>query len=96
MQRWNNFKRFVKRTFFSAKGRFSEPRINKFLTKTPIFYESLISNDIKGVEISKSLGNDRGVLPFTVLIKPNGKIQEVFFGKLNMESLNKHLKDTIK
>jgi len=70
--------------------------VNKFLTKTPINYESLISNDIKGVEISKSLGNDRGVLPFTVLIKPNGKIQEVFFGKLNMESLNKHLKDTIK
>jgi len=70
--------------------------VNKFLTKTPIHYESLISNDIKGVEISKSLGNDRGVLPFTVLIKPNGKIQEVFFGKLNMESLNKYLKDTIK
>ena len=70
--------------------------VNKFLTKTPINYESLISNDIKGVEISKSLGNDRGVLPFTVLIKPNGKIQEVFFGKLNIESLNKHLKDTIK
>ena len=70
--------------------------VNKFLTKIPINYESLISNDIKGVEISKSLGNDRGVLPFTVLIKPNGKIQEVFFGKLNMESLNKHLKDTIK
>jgi thiol-disulfide isomerase/thioredoxin len=70
--------------------------VNKFLTKTPINYESLISNDIKGVEISKSLGNDRGVLPFTVLIKPNGKIQEVFFCKLNMESLNKHLKDTIK
>jgi len=70
--------------------------VNKFLTETPINYESLISNDIKGVEISKSLGNDRGVLPFTVLIKPNGKIQEVFFGKLNMESLNKHLKDTIK
>ena len=70
--------------------------VNKFLTETPINYESLISNDIKGVEISKSLGNDRGVLPFTVLIKPNGKIQEVFFGKLNMETLNKHLKDTIK
>ena len=70
--------------------------VNKFLTKIPINYESLISNDIKGVEISKSLGNDRGVLPFTVLIKPNGKIQEVFFGKLDMESLNKHLKDTIK
>ena len=70
--------------------------VNKFITKTPIHYESLISNDIKGVEISKSLGNDKGVLPFTVLIKPNGKIQEVFFGKLNMESLNTYLKEVIK
>ena len=69
--------------------------VNKFLIKTPIKYESLISNDMQGSEISKSLGNDRGVLPFTVLIKPNGKIQEVFFGKLNMESLNAYLKEVI-
>ena len=51
---------------------------------------------MQGLEISRSLGNDKGVLPFTVLIKPNGKIQEVFFGKLNMESLNTYLKDVIK
>jgi len=70
--------------------------VNKFLIKIPIKYESLISNDMQGLEISRSLGNDRGVLPFTVLIKPNGKIQEVFFGKLNMESLNTYLKDVIK
>ena len=70
--------------------------VNKFLTKTPINYESLISNDIKGVEISKSLGNDRGVLPFTVLIKPNGKIQETFYGRLDITSLYKYLAETIK
>ena len=70
--------------------------VNKFLIKTPIDYESLISNDMQGLKISKSLGNDKGVLPFTVLIKPNGKIQEVFFGKLNMEILNTYLKDVIK
>jgi thiol-disulfide isomerase/thioredoxin len=70
--------------------------VNKFISKTPINYESLISNDIKGVEISKSLGNDRGVLPFTVLIKPNAKIQRVFYGKLDMVVLNSYLKDVIK
>ena len=70
--------------------------VNKFLIKTPINYVSLISNDIKGVEISKSLGNDKGVLPFTVLIKPNGKILKVFYGKLDMKSLNTYIKDTIK
>ena len=70
--------------------------VNKFLIKTPIDYESLISNDMQGLKISKSLGNDKGVLPFTVLIKPNGNIQEVFFGKLNMKSLNTYLKDVVK
>ena len=70
--------------------------VNKFLIKTPIDYESLISNDMQGLKISKSLGNDKGVLPFTVLIRPNGKIQEVFFGKLNMKSLNTYLKDVVK
>ena len=70
--------------------------VNKFLTKTPINYESLISNDIKGVEISKSLGNDRGVLPFTVLIAPSGKIQETFYGRLDITSLYKYLAETIK
>ena len=70
--------------------------VNKFLTKIPINYESLISNDIKGVEISKSLGNDRGVLPFTVLIAPSGKIQETFYGRLDITSLYKYLAETIK
>ena len=70
--------------------------VKEFILKTPINYESLISNDIKGVEISKSLGNNKGVLPFTVLINPQGKINEVFYGKLDMESLNIFLNNTIK
>jgi len=70
--------------------------VKEFILKTPINYESLISNDIKGVEISKSLGNNKGVLPFTVLINPQGKITEVFYGKLDMESLNIFLNNTIK
>ena len=70
--------------------------VKKFLVDTPIRYDSLISDNIRGVEISKSLGNSRGVLPFTVLIKPNGKIQDVFYGKFDVNALNNYLKDTIK
>ena len=70
--------------------------VKKFLIDTPIYYESLILNDMKGVEISKSLGNDRGVLPFTVLINPNGKIQNSFYGKLDIKTLKNYLKNTVK
>lgn len=61
--------------------------VKKFITKIPIHYDSLIFNDIKGVEISKSLGNTRGVLPFTVLINPNGKIINTIYGKTNIKEL---------
>ena len=62
-----------------------------FLSKTPIHYDSYISNDMNGLEISKSLGNEKGILPFTVLITPSGKIQEAFYGRLDVSSLNKYL-----
>jgi len=61
--------------------------VKKFITKIPIHYDSLIFNDIKGVEIAKSLGNTRGVLPFTVLINPNGKIINTIYGKTNIKEL---------
>ncbi len=70
--------------------------VKKFLIKTPINYESLILSDMKGVEISKSLGNDKGVLPFTVLINPNGEVQNTFYGKLNITTLKSYLIDTVK
>ena len=74
--------------------------VKKFITKIPINYDSLIFNDIKGVEISKSLGNTRGVLPFTVLINPNGKIINIIYGKTNITDLRDYLNtvklDTVK
>ncbi len=70
--------------------------VKKFLNKTPINYDSLIANDINGVEISKSLGNIKGVLPFTVLIAPNGEIQQAFYGKLDIMKLNQTLIKIIK
>jgi thiol-disulfide isomerase/thioredoxin len=70
--------------------------VKMFLNKTPINYDSLISTDMNGVKISKSLGNEKGVLPFTVLINPNGKIQEAFYGKLDVDSLEKYLLEIIK
>ena len=70
--------------------------VKKFLIETPINYESLILSDMKGVEMSKALGNDKGVLPFTVLINPNGEVQNTFYGKLDITTLRSYLIDTVK
>ena len=70
--------------------------VKKFLIETPINYESLILSDMKGVEISKALGNDKGVLPFTVLINPNGEVQNTFYGKLDITTLRSYLIVTVK
>jgi peroxiredoxin len=61
--------------------------VKKFNKEVPIHYTSLIS-DMTGVALSRTLGNEKGVLPFSVVIDPNGKIRNVFYGKVTSEALN--------
>jgi len=61
--------------------------VKKFQKGTPIKYLSLIAN-MEGVRISQSLGNDKGVLPFTVVIDPSGETIKSFYGKVKITELN--------
>jgi len=63
----------------------------KFQEEVPIHYPSLVSNDMDGVNLAKSLGNERGVLPFTVIISPDGSINNRFYGKVKISDLNQSL-----
>ena len=65
--------------------------MNKFTKKIPINYSSFIAEN-EGVELSQSLGNDRGILPFSVIISPDKKIEKIFYGKLELNQLNQTLK----
>ena len=65
--------------------------VNKFTKKIPINYSSFIAEN-EGVELSQSLGNDRGILPFSVIISPDKKIEKIFYGKLELNQLNQTLK----
>jgi len=65
--------------------------VNKFTKKIPINYSSFIAEN-EGVELSQSLGNDRGILPFSVIISPDKKIEKIFYGKLEFNQLNQTLK----
>lgn len=65
----------------------------EFQKKIPIDYPSYIVKEIEGVSLSKQLGNDRGILPFTLIIQPNGVIKKTFYGKLKISDLNQALSD---
>ena len=64
--------------------------VNKFTKKIPIEYLSFIAEN-EGVQLSQSLGNERGVLPFSVIINPKKKIEKVFYGRLKLNQLNQAL-----
>ena len=61
--------------------------IEKFQKDTPIEYLSLVSN-MDGVKLSQSLGNIKGVLPFTVIIDSSGNTVKSFYGKVKIVELN--------
>jgi thiol-disulfide isomerase/thioredoxin len=64
--------------------------IEKFQKDTPIEYLSLVSN-MDGVRLSQSLGNIKGVLPFTVVIDSSGDTVRSFYGKVKIPELNQAL-----
>jgi thiol-disulfide isomerase/thioredoxin len=61
--------------------------VKEFQKDTPIEYLSLISN-MDGVRLSQSLGNNKGVLPFTAVINPLGDTIRSFYGKVKIHELN--------
>ena len=65
----------------------------KFQDEIPIQYPSFIVDELEGVTLAKKLGNERGVLPFTVIIQPDGLVKKSFYGKVNISDLNQALSD---
>jgi thiol-disulfide isomerase/thioredoxin len=61
--------------------------VKEFQEDTPIEYLSLISN-MDGVRLSQSLGNNKGVLPFTAVINPLGDTIRSFYGRVKIHELN--------
>lgn len=57
-------------------------KVQAFSKSAPVSYPLFADNDL-AMTLSQNLGNDRGVLPYTVLIRPDGTIAEVFFGQIN-------------
>jgi peroxiredoxin len=64
----------------------SPSNISEFADKYKISYP-LLAAGMEGSELSRQLGNDKGGLPFTVLISADGKIAKTYVGRLKMDEL---------
>lgn len=64
--------------------------VNDFLKETKVSYP-LFAADIQGMEIASNLGNNKGVLPYTVIIKSDGSIAKTYFGRVTKSLLEETL-----
>jgi peroxiredoxin len=64
--------------------------IKEFTQDTKVSYP-LFAGEMGGMEVATQLGNNKGVLPYTVIIKPNGTIHQVFFGRINKKMIEDSL-----
>jgi thiol-disulfide isomerase/thioredoxin len=49
----------------------------------------LVAGDVEAMALAQSLGNDKGILPFTVVIDKSGKIVQTMFGLITKSMLEK-------
>jgi thiol-disulfide isomerase/thioredoxin len=60
--------------------------VNRFLTQSPLSFQVALAG-FPGIEVSKSLGNLSGSLPFTVVFDPAGQVVHRKIGRLNPEDI---------
>jgi len=65
--------------------------ISDFVKETKVSYP-LLAADMQGMEIATHLGNNKGVLPYTVIIKTDGSVAKTYFGRVTQLLLEKTLK----
>jgi len=56
-------------------------QVAQYLQSTPVNYP-IVADDIAGSMLSEQLGNDKGVLPYTVIIDADGKVVSTHFGRI--------------
>ena len=64
--------------------------ISDFVKETKVSYP-LFAADMQGMEIASNLGNDKSVLPFTVIIKGDGTVAKTYFGRISKALLEETL-----
>lgn len=68
--------------------------VREFLQSSPVTYPVFIAED-ENMGLGNSLGNDKGVLPYTVIIDTDGNVIATFFGRISKPLLEKSLQNLL-
>lgn len=60
--------------------------VKKFSDATPVSYP-LLADENEGMALASHLGNDKGVLPYTVIINTDATVANTYFGRINKSLL---------
>ena len=69
--------------------------VKEFATQTPVSYPLFVAEE-EGMTIGNSLGNDKGVLPYTVIIDDKGNVVNTYFGRITKALLTTALMPLLK
>ncbi|MDI1309011.1 MAG: TlpA disulfide reductase family protein [Methylotenera sp.] len=65
--------------------------VKEFSATTPVSYP-LLAAENEGMVLGNDLGNDKGVLPYTVIINESGAVVDTYFGRINKSLLETALR----
>ena len=63
---------------------------HQFIKENPVSYP-ILAGDMQAMDLAETLGNNQGILPFTVVINSKGKVAKTFFGRIDLQALEKSL-----
>jgi thiol-disulfide isomerase/thioredoxin len=66
-------------------------KIREFAQQAPVQYP-LLAGDFQAMALAESLGNNKGVLPYSVVISSDENISRTYFGRLDMKKLEQDIK----
>lgn len=70
-------------------------KINEYAKNKPISYP-LLAGEMDAMNLSGVLGNNKGVVPYTVIIDRNGLIVRTYFGRINSAAIDKDVSELLK
>ncbi|MDO9151273.1 MAG: TlpA disulfide reductase family protein [Methylotenera sp.] len=68
--------------------------VAEYLKTAPVNYP-IVASETEGSLLGEQLGNDKGVLPYTVIINADGKVVNTHFGRINKTILEAAIKPLI-
>ena len=70
-------------------------KTKEFILSSPVHYP-ILAGDMEAMNLAETLGNNRGILPYTVIIDTQGKVVKHFSGRINQQVLEKSLLPLLK